>query len=151
MTTNCIIKAAADQSMIHHIEHCSKRKNEDSAYCHARAITANGTIAIVIHRILCQNFIVLSHSAINVRLENHHVIYCSLSVKTSSRVIYHIPQAFTTANCRFSMIFCKGRGLWYFQFGTNFLRFFQGSSMVIFSVFDSNPRLLFLRILRSKV
>ena len=38
MTTNCIIKAAADQSMIHHIEHCSKRKNEDSAYCHARAM-----------------------------------------------------------------------------------------------------------------
>ena len=81
MTTNCIIKATADQSMIHHIEHCSKRKNEDSAYCHARAITANGTIAVVIHRILCHNFVVLSHFAINIRLENHHVSYCSLSVK----------------------------------------------------------------------
>ena len=81
MTTNCIIKAAAAQSMIHHIEHCSKRKNEDSAYCNARAITANGTIAVVIHRILCHNLIVLSHFAINIRLENHHVSYCSLSVK----------------------------------------------------------------------
>ena len=45
----------------------------------------------------------------------------------------------------------KGQVLWVFLTRANFLRFFQGSSMVIFSVFDSNPRLLFLRILRSKV
>ena len=66
-------------------------------------------------------------------------------------LIYHTSQACTTADYRFFIIFGNGRGLWYFQFGTNFLRFFQGSSMVIFSVFDSNRRLLFLRILRSKV
>ena len=65
--------------------------------------------------------------------------------------IYHLPQSFTTADHRFSMIFGRGRELWKIQFGANYLRFFQGSSMVILSVFNSNPRLLFLRILRSKV
>ena len=69
---------------------------------------------------------------------------------TISQVIYHLLQAFTTADYRFLIIFGNGRGLWYFQFGTNFLRFFQVSSMVIFSVFDSNPRLLFWAILSSK-
>lgn len=69
---------------------------------------------------------------------------------TISQVIYHIPQAFTTADYKFSIISCKCRGLWYFQFVANYLRFFQGSSMVIFSVFDSNPRLLFWAILSSK-
>ena len=108
MTTNCIIKAAADQSMIHHIEHCSKKKNEDSAYCHARAITANGTIAVVIHRILCHNFIVLSHFAINIRLENHHVSYCSLSVKNFLKS--NIPSPADVCNCG-KAIFCIYRGV----------------------------------------
>ena len=65
-------------------------------------------------------------------------------------LIYHTSQACTTADYRFLIIFGNGRGLWYFQFGTNFLRFFQGSSMVIFSVFNSKPRLLFWAILSSK-
>ena len=45
----------------------------------------------------------------------------------------------------------KSQVLWIFLIEANFLRFFQGSSMVIFSVFDSNPRLLFWAILSSKV
>ena len=53
-------------------------------------------------------------------------------------------------SCRLFIFKNIGRGLWYFQFVANYLRFFQGSSMVIFSVFDSNPRLLFWAILSSK-
>ena len=41
------------------------------------------------------------------------------------------------------MIGDNGRRLWKFQFGTNFLRIFQGSRMVILSVFNSKPRSLF--------
>ena len=70
---------------------------------------------------------------------------------TISQVIYHLLQAFTTADYRFLIIFGNGQGLWKFQFEANFLRIFQGSRMVILSVFNSKPRLLFLRILRSKV
>ena len=85
------------------------------------------------------------------RVNNFFISNTSIFKSTISQVIYHIPQAFTTADYKFSIISCKCRGLWYFQFEANFLRIFQGSSMVIFSVFDSNRRLLFLRILRSKV
>ena len=74
-----------------------------------------------------------------------------MNFSTISQVIYHIPQAFTTADYRFLIIFGNGRRLWYFQFVANYLRFFQGSRMVILSVFNSKPRLLFLKILRSKV
>jgi len=45
----------------------------------------------------------------------------------------------------------KSQVLWIFLIEANFLRIFQGSRMVILSVFNSKPRLLFLRILRSKV
>ena len=84
------------------------------------------------------------------RVNNFFISNTSIFKSTISQVIYHIPQAFTTADYKFSIISCKCRGLWYFQFVANYLRFFQGSSMVIFSVFDSNPRLLFGAILSSK-
>jgi hypothetical protein len=85
------------------------------------------------------------------RVNNFFISNTSIFKSTISQVIYHLPRAFTTADYRFSVISCKCRGLWYFQFVANYLRFFQGSRMVIGGIFDANPRLLFLRILRSKV
>ena len=43
---------------------------------------------------------------------------------TISLVIYHQPQAFTTADCRFSIIFCKGKDLWKFQVESNYQEIF---------------------------
>ena len=85
------------------------------------------------------------------RINNFFISNTSIFKSTVSLVIYHFPQAFTTADYKISINSCKCRGLWYFQFVANYLRFFQGSSMVIFSVFDSNPQLLFWAILSSKV
>ena len=44
---------------------------------------------------------------------------------TISQVIYHLLQAFATADYRFLIIFGNGRGLWYFQFGTTFFEIFS--------------------------
>ena len=56
-----------------------------------------------------------------------------MNFSTISRVIYHIPQAFTTADYKFSIISCKCRGLWKFQFVANYLRFFQPFFVKVFA------------------